>query len=210
MSVARRDLKGAGGKTPTRGTRIASEAVWSGRDCRASRSPMQPRVQAANAGTWGEESSRRSSCGDVDLRAHSLTVHGRPGAERTVPISEDAAALLRRHLAASPTGPLWRNRSGDRLSPRGAQYVCARAAHRAAFRRLRAGAAGHGVHADAGERRERGYGARASGSAFQRLNPMERPPDGSRRELRSPCAPDRQCCASFAGVFAEPTVGLYW
>lgn len=68
---------------------------------------------------------------DVNLERRLLNVRARPRAERTVPISAAAARLLRRHVESLPEGPLWVNRSGGRLSPRGVQYVCARAARKA-------------------------------------------------------------------------------
>ncbi len=71
-------------------------------------------------------------CGDVDGQRRLLHVRGRPQAERTVPLSRDAARLLRPQITGRAAGaPLWCNRRGGRLSPRGVQYVCARAARRA-------------------------------------------------------------------------------
>lgn len=73
---------------------------------------------------------------DIDLGRHLLHVCGRPQAARIVPLSGDAASLLARHLQGRPyAGPLWTNRSGGRLSARGVQYVCSRAAQRAGIRR---------------------------------------------------------------------------
>ncbi|MDA8346203.1 MAG: tyrosine-type recombinase/integrase [Thermaerobacter sp.] len=76
------------------------------------------------------------NCDDIDLARRVMRVSGRPQAERTVPLSSDAAALLRRYLRTLPAAsPLWGNRTGGRLSARGVQYVCARAAHRAGLAR---------------------------------------------------------------------------
>ncbi len=75
-------------------------------------------------------------CADLDCRRRTLKVRGRPQAERIVPLSRDAAELLARYLCTRPAGgPLWSNRAGTRLSARGVQYVCARAARRAGLGR---------------------------------------------------------------------------
>ena len=68
---------------------------------------------------------------DVDIAARRLTVRGRRGRARQVPVSRATADLLSRHLASQGAGPLWCNRRGERLSPRGVQYVCQRASRRA-------------------------------------------------------------------------------
>jgi len=73
----------------------------------------------------------RLESGDVDLGRRVLNVEGRSGRRRRVPISWATADLLARHIAAQGAGPLWCNRRGGRLSPRGVQYVCQRAAERA-------------------------------------------------------------------------------
>jgi len=72
---------------------------------------------------------------DVDLARGVLTVRGRRGRARQVPLSEAAARLLGRHLAQQGSGPLWTNRRGERLSARGVQYVFARAGRRAQIAR---------------------------------------------------------------------------
>ncbi len=68
---------------------------------------------------------------DVDVGQCRITVRGRRGRARSVPVSLATAQLLARHLACQGPGPLWCNRRGDRLSPRGVQYVCQRASRRA-------------------------------------------------------------------------------
>lgn len=76
------------------------------------------------------------NCNDLDLHRLLLRVSARPHAERLVPLSNDAASLLEKHLRTRPCGgPLWTNRAGGRLSARGVQYVCARAARRAGIGR---------------------------------------------------------------------------
>lgn len=70
-------------------------------------------------------------CDDVDLARSVLHLRGRTQRERLVPLSESAVRMLRRYLRERPTGPLWSSRRGERLSARGVQYVCARAARRA-------------------------------------------------------------------------------
>ncbi len=68
---------------------------------------------------------------DVDVARGRITVRGRRGRARCVPVSQATGELLRRHLAIQGAGPLWCNRRGERLSPRGVQYVCQRASRRA-------------------------------------------------------------------------------
>ncbi len=73
---------------------------------------------------------RLDSC-DVDVARREIVVRGRRGRKRTVPVSHATAILLARHIASQPGGPLWCNRQGRRLSPRGVQYVCQRASRHA-------------------------------------------------------------------------------
>ncbi len=68
---------------------------------------------------------------DVDVVQCRITVRGRRGRPRSVPVSHATAQLLTWHLASQGAGPLWCNRRGERLSPRGVQYVCQRASQRA-------------------------------------------------------------------------------
>jgi integrase/recombinase XerC len=68
---------------------------------------------------------------DVNMSGRLITVHGRRGRPRQVPVSRATAQLLGRHMARQGAGPLWCNQQGTRLSPRGVQYVCQRASRRA-------------------------------------------------------------------------------
>lgn len=73
----------------------------------------------------------RLNSDDFDVARLQITVRGRRGRRRSVPVSLATAELLQRHLASQGAGPLWCNRRGERLSPRGVQYVCQRASRRA-------------------------------------------------------------------------------
>lgn len=65
------------------------------------------------------------SCSQVDLRALTITVHGKGGHERTLPLNEQVAAVLHDYVNARgpalPGAPFFRSRRGRALS-RGAVY----------------------------------------------------------------------------------------
>jgi site-specific recombinase XerD len=64
-------------------------------------------------------------CGQLDLQQLTITVHGKGGHERTIPLNEQVAAVLRDYIQARgpalPNAPFFRSRRGRALS-RGAVY----------------------------------------------------------------------------------------
>ena len=67
--------------------------------------------------------------GDVDLRAATVTVWGKGGKQRVVPITPPAADALRGLLAVEASGDaVFRNARGKRLTPRDARRILDRRA----------------------------------------------------------------------------------
>ncbi len=69
---------------------------------------------------------------DTDLAQRTVRVVGKGDKERIVPMSEPAAAALRRHRShdgsMTPTDPLFRNQRGNRLGPRDVRRILDRRA----------------------------------------------------------------------------------